>query len=197
MTVKFGKKDYQTVQERLIVFFSDDKYKDMRITTTVHHQDSDRIIMRAEITDLNCRVLSSGTASRDRGSDTFTNKDTEKCETNAVGRALAFLSAELMGEEIASADEVSTAVTEKNEKELYSRFAETTQANERNHDSLLAIREFLSEDNFEAAKEAWLEVPDKDKHSIWVATTKGGWFNPRERQQMKYWSNDFELKRNG
>ena len=82
-------------------------------------------------------------------------------------------------------------------KELYARFAATTQANERNHDSLTEIRGFLAEDNFSAALEIWDQIPDEDKHHIWLAPTKGGWFTTRERSQILYGSNDFEIKRVG
>lgn len=195
MTVKFGNKEYQTVAERLLVFF--DKYSGYTITTKVAHQDDNRIIMRAVIRDQDNRKVSTGTASRDRGSDSFTNKDTEKCETNAVGRALAFLSAELMGEEIASADEVSASSSEQTEKRLLAQWSAFTQKVEEHHDTLLAIREFLAENNFDAAREAWNEVSNDDKTILWRATTKGGWFTPRERNQMKWWSNDFENGRKG
>lgn len=72
-------------------------------------------------------------------------------------------------------------------KELYASFARTTQANERNHDSLVAIREFLFEEKFDAAREAWDEVSHYDQRAIWVATSKGGWFTPKERHLMKTW----------
>ena len=80
---------------------------------------------------------------------------------------------------------------------LYRKFAATTQANERNHDSLIAIRGFLAEDNFSAALEVWDEIPDEDKHHIWVAPTKGGWLTTRERNQIKWGNNDFDNKRQG
>ena len=66
---------------------------------------------------------------------------------------------------------------------------------EEHHDSLTAIRGFLADDNFDAAREAWNEVSNDDKRILWRATTKGGWFSPRERNQMKWWSNDFEKSR--
>jgi hypothetical protein len=72
--------------------------------------------------------------------------------------------------------------------QLYASFAKTTQANEHNHDSLVAIREFLLEEKFDAAREAWDEVSHEDQRAIWRATSKGGWFSPKERAQMKSWS---------
>ena len=73
-------------------------------------------------------------------------------------------------------------------KELYASFAKTTQANERNHDSLTAIRSFLLEERFDAARECWNEIEHEDQMAIWIATSKGGFFSPTERAQMKSWS---------
>lgn len=75
-------------------------------------------------------------------------------------------------------------------KELYASFAKTTQANERNHDSLTAIRNFLLEEKFDAARECWNEIEHDDQMAIWRATSKGGWFSTMERSQMKWWGND-------
>ena len=80
-------------------------------------------------------------------------------------------------------------------RDLYASFAKTTQANERNHDSLIAIREFLFEEKFDAARECWDEVSHEDQRAIWRAYSKGGFFTGRERTQMKYWSNDGFTKR--
>ncbi len=72
--------------------------------------------------------------------------------------------------------------------DLYKSFARTTQANERNHHSLTAIRSFLLEERFDEARECWNEVSHDDQRDIWRATNKGGWFTSKERAQMKSWS---------
>ena len=88
----------------------------------------------------------------------------------------------------AAADEIEHLTAERvTVKEIYAWFAKTTQANERNHDSLIAIREFLFEEKFDAAREAWDEVSHEDQRAIWVATSKGGWFTTKERHLMKTW----------
>ena len=76
--------------------------------------------------------------------------------------------------------------------DLYKSFARTTKANEDNHDSLVAIRSFLSVEMFDAARECWDEVGNDDQKAIWIATSKGGWFTPRERAQMKSWKYDWQ-----
>ena len=195
MPVTFGNKEYKTVAERLGVFFRD--YAGYKINTHLvpGATDDQRVTFRAEIFDKEGEKVATGHACNERGADSFTGKDTEKCETTAVGRALAFLSEELMGSDIASADEVHGAIKEQTEKAIFADWAEFTQMVEIHHESLVAIREFLAEDNFDAARECWNEISNDDKQVLWRATTKGGWFTPRERSQMKWWSNDFEKSR--
>ena len=62
-------------------------------------------------------------------------------------------------------------------------------------ESLMAVRNFLATEQFDAAREAWREIPQHDQQSIWRAYTKGGFFTTREVAQMRYWSNDFNQTR--
>jgi len=66
-----------------------------------------------------------------------------------------------------------------------------------NADSVLKIKEWLGEDNFEDAKAEMMALSNEDKTALNRAWTKGGCYTPRESQQIKYWSNEFEEKRNG
>lgn len=191
MPVNIRGKEYFTVAERVGDFRRE--RESWTIETQLIHHDEQHVIMKALIMDGE-RLIATGYAEEERGSSNINKTSAlENCETSAIGRALA--AAGFAGTEYASADEVAGAISQQNEKELYERFAATTAANERNHDSLVAIREFLAEDNFDAAREAWNEVDHDDQRAIWVATTKGGWFTTRERNQMKYWSNEFEVSR--
>ena len=192
MPVTFGNKEYKTVAERLGVFF--EKYPDYDINTHIVSENDARVTVKAEIV-FEGKVVASGHACNERGADSFTGKDTEKCETTAVGRALAFLSEELMGSDIASADEVHDAIKEQTQKEMWASNRAFLDAFEEHYESIKAIRAFLAEENFDAAKEAMREIPDADKHALNRAWTKGGAFNPRETKQIKYWSNDFEKGR--
>jgi len=63
-------------------------------------------------------------------------------------------------------------------------------------ESILKIKEWLAEDDFESAKAEMLAIPNEDKSALHRAWTKGGCFNPRETKQIKWWSNDFEKGRN-
>jgi hypothetical protein len=161
--------------------------------------DDHRVVVKSEIwhsgvgTEGPPSVIATGYAEEERGSSNInTTSALENAETSAVGRALAFLG--LAGTEIASADEVANAISQQRDKELYAQFAATTAAVEINHEHLVGIRDALHDGNFDHARELWNDVSHDDQKAIWLAPTKGGWFTTRERQQMKYWSNDFELK---
>lgn len=188
MPVSIHNKDYWTVAERIAKLR--DEHPDYTVETQLISQDAEKVIMKGLIMDGE-RLISTGYAEEVRGSSTInTTSALENAETSAVGRALAFFG--LAGTEIASADEVAGAIASQHEKAVLEQWAKFTPKVEEHHDTLLGIRKFLAEDNFEAAREAWNELADNDKHILWRATTKGGWFTTREREQMKYWSNEFE-----
>ena len=193
MPVEIHGKQYNTVAERVNALRETDPT--LTIETQLISQDDDKVIMKALIFDGD-KLLATGYAEEVRGSSNInTTSALENAETSAVGRCLAFFG--LAGTEIASADEVAAAIKQQHEKEILAQWAAFTQKVEEHHDTLLAVRGFLAEDNFEAAREAWNEVSNDDKMILWRATTKGGWFTPRERSQMKWWSNDFENGRRG
>ena len=202
MPVSIHNKDYWTVAERIAKLRED--YPLYTVETQLILQDDEKVIMKALIfaDKTICIVDGQAAGSADEphliaigyaeevrsASSINSTSCLENAETSAVGRALAFFG--LAGTEIASADEVAAAITQQREKELYTSFQQTTEANESNHGSLLAIREFLAEENWSAAKEAWTEVSHDDQRAIWVATTKGGWFTTAERHLMKTWPDE-------
>ena len=190
MPVKIHNKDYWTVAERIAKSHEDNKKAgiELGIETQLISHDTEKIIMKALI--MNGEILiATGYAEEFRDSSKINQTSAlENAETSAVGRALAFFG--LAGTEIASADEVAAAITQQREKELYAAFQETTQANEANHDALLAIRGFLAKENWSAAKKAWSGVLKIDQRPIWVSAAKGGWFTEAERKQMKAWPDD-------
>ena len=188
--------DYTTIPARLRMFRED--HPDWDIKSKLVFDDGTIVRFRTDIRDDAGKRIATGHAEEERGSSNVNMTSAlENAETSCVGRALAFVSGKYAGKAIRSAEEMGDAVIQQGEKQLYSSFARTTAANEENHSTLIAVRGFLAEENFDAAKEAWNEIDNDTKMYIWVATTKGGWFTPRERQQMKYWSNDFETSRKG
>ena len=128
MPVKIHGKDYKTVSERIAEFQTDNSrnaekaleaglaHRYIGIETQLISQDDEKVIMKALIMDGD-RVLSTGYAEEVRGSSNINQASAlENAETSAVGRALAFFG--YAGTEIASADEVASAITQQREKEL-------------------------------------------------------------------------------
>ena len=189
MPVNIKGKEYKTVAERVDMFRSD--HPDWSIVTRMERIDDHSVTACTEIRDAQGTVIATGWAEEIRGSNTFIkDAEVELAETSAVGRALAFY--KYAGGEVASADEVVNAQQVNVAKDIYIQWVAFTEAVTVHYTSLVAIRDFLADDNFDGAREAWNEIPDDDKHSLWIAPTKGGFFTTRERNQMKYWSNDFE-----
>lgn len=54
-----------------------------------------------------------------------------------------------------------------------------------NYQVIAAIKDALAEEDYEQLAEYWCEMPDSVKSSIWVSTTKGGIFTPKEREAIK------------
>ena len=177
MPVNIHGKEYATVAERVDLFRKE--FPDRTIETQLIKSDGPLVVMKALIMDGD-KLIATGYAEEERGSSNInTTSALENAETSAVGRALAFYG--LAGTEIASADEVAAAITQQREKQLYTQFTEHMQAVQEHQDSLLAIREFLAEENLSAALEAWREIGEDDMKKLWRAPSKGGWFTTKER----------------
>lgn len=192
--------NYTLIAARLRMFRED--HKDWSIKTKISFKFSaedprgNLVHARCIIRDDTGRIISTGHAEEERDIGNINKTSAvENAETSAVGRALAFVSGEYAGSAIRSADEMADALSQQLKKKMWAVWAAHTAMVEKHHQSLLAIRELLANDNFDAAREAWDEIPNEDTEILWRATTKGGWFTPRERQQMKWWSNDFEKTR--
>ncbi len=174
-------KEYKTVALRVQEFR--EQFEGYGIETEVIGA-AELVTVKASITDADGRVVATGYAEEKRDS-TNINKTSalENAETSAVGRALAFLG--LAGTEIASADEVANAINQRAEKDAQEAAARCSQAVRENWDSVRHMQFCLAENNYSGAKEAWREIPEEDQRNLWLATTKGGIFTTREREQMK------------
>lgn len=109
-TVDIHGREYKTVALRVDEFRAD--HPDWTIDPTIVEADERIVVMRCEILDENGRLRAAGQAEENR-TDGKINRTSamENCETSAVGRALAFLG--YAGSEIASADEVASAINSK------------------------------------------------------------------------------------
>lgn len=106
--VRLQGKDYKTVALRMSEFRERFSISDgWAVLSTIHTITDSAVLFRAEIVDPAGRVVGVGHASgATRGS-----KALEKCETTAIGRALAAIG--LTGEEYASADEIAAWVEDR------------------------------------------------------------------------------------
>ena len=93
MMAKFNLENYETVEDRLKIFWKDNP--DGRIETEIVHITTDGtcVTIKAELyKDLtDARPVTTGTAQETKGQGGFANADAwmENCETSAIGRALA------------------------------------------------------------------------------------------------------------
>ena len=173
---------YDTVARR--VQMMREEHPDWTIKTKVVVNNEFRVMVKASLYDEGFRLISTGYAEEDRSKDeTNETAAVEVCETSAVGRCLAF--ALWPGSEtdpqIASGDEVAGAIKKEQEKLAGIYIAKVHE----HWDSIVAIKQFLLEDNIPAAREAYEELGRDDMMALWKAPTKGGIFTTEERRKMK------------
>ena len=189
--VEIHGKTYRTVAFRIAEFR--EAHPDWSIVTELVSADDERVVMQASIYLGDGKIVSTGYAEESRSASQINRTSAlENCETSAVGRALAFLG--LAGTEIASADEVANAIGQQSEKQMWAANRAFMDAYEKYRVQIMEIKDHLADDDFEAAKEFMQSIPNEGKLALNRAWTKGGPFTPRETKQIKWWSNDFELK---
>ena len=52
-------------------------------------------------------------------------------------------------------------------------------------DTIVAVKHGIRDNDYQIAAEAWFELTDAEKKSLWIAPTKGGIFTTSEREIMK------------
>lgn len=185
--VKIHGKEYKTVALRVAEFRA--AHPDYTISTELVEANDVLVVMKASILDLDNRVIATGYAEEVRSASKINSTSAlENAESSAVGRALAFFG--LGGTEIASADEVASAISQQND---LSPLLAHNDALQRNFESVYFIKENLALKNWDAVAEAWGEIEDEDKKALWVAPTKGGIFTTQERSELK--SDEFNQAR--
>ena len=104
-------RNYRMVSDRVKQFRSSDEYKNHRMETEMLFFDGIHFILKTSIIDPKGNVISDGIASEKVGSTQInTTSFAENCQTSAVGRALAFLDENLMGDSLPSAEELDGAL---------------------------------------------------------------------------------------
>lgn len=69
--------------------------------------------------------------------------------------------------------------------DIYKRFAYLMATVLDNCQSIQVIKEGIMTDDYSTASEAWFELDDEIKKTLWVAPTKGGPFTTKEREVLK------------
>lgn len=166
-------KQYRTVAHRIAEFR--EHHPELTIETQLIAQDDEKVIMKALILDGD-KLIATGYAEEVRGASNINSTSAlENAETSAVGRALAFYG--LAGTEIASADEVASAITSQKVIQATERLVAHNTKWKEHEDSLRSIRAHCYAGELEAAWEEWNEIPEEDQRILKVAPTKGGWMD--------------------
>lgn len=180
--VEIHGREYQTVALRIHLFRMD--HPDWGVSPEIIEITEERVLMKTTITDEYGRTLGVGHAEEVRASSNINRSSAvENCETSSIGRALASIG--YGGMDYRSADEMEQAV---HQQELQ-RTAELEAAKKKHADTITAIKDGITEGNLSIAAEAWFELDNEEKKSIWVAPSKGGPFSTEERKIMQ--SNEF------
>lgn len=193
-TVKIHGKEYKTVALRIQEFR--EKHPDFTIQTELVEANDMLVVMKATIS-MGPQVIATGYAEEVRTASKINRTSAlENAETSAVGRALAFFG--LGGSEIASADEVASAISQQNSQgsnEEMERLVAHNEAWRNNSGSIYFIKEYINMDEpkWENVAEAWSEIPNEDKQALWLAPSKGGVFTTAERAALK--SDEFNAAR--
>lgn len=177
-------KVYLTVARRIDDFRK--AYPDYSITSTVLHADQDYVQVRAEIANVEGRVVASGLAEEVRKASNINKTSAlENAETSAVGRALAFFG--MGGTEIASADEVAGAISQQKEDQA-SEYLMKHNDVLRDSQVLMAVaqmKESLASDDYAYVAQVEAELDREEMVALWVAPSKGGVFTTEERTKLR------------
>jgi len=182
--VEIHGKVYLTVARRIDDFRKSENFKGWSIETSLVSAEESMVVMKALIRDANNRIVATGYAEENRSLGKINKTSAlENAETSAVGRALAFLG--LGGTEIASADEVATAIAHGSLKDSMEPILKHNDAARDNFDSIYFIKEYIKTGDVAGVAQIWLELSNEIKEALWVAPTKGGVFTTEERAFLK------------
>jgi len=178
--VKIHGKEYKTVAKRVADFR--DKFPNHTLVTELVSADDERVVMVSKVYDNDNRLVSTGWAEERRDASRLHGTSSlEICETSACGRAVAFLHRDLMGTEIASADEVANAITQQNDGEFL-EFMATVRAN---FDWVMYAKEAIANEDWQSLAGIWGDIDHETMATLFRAPTKGGIFTTEERAACK------------
>ena len=178
--VKIHGKEYKTVAKRVADFR--DKFPNHTLVTELVSADEERVVMVSKVYDSDNRLVSTGWAEERRDASRLHGTSSlEICETSACGRAVAFLHRDLMGTEIASADEVANAISQQNDGEFLEFMATV-----RNHfDWVMYAKEAIANEDWQSLAGIWGDIDHETMATLFRAPSKGGIFTTEERAACK------------
>jgi hypothetical protein len=178
--VKIHGKEYKTVAKRVADFR--DKFPNHTLVTELVSADDERVVMVSKVYDTDNRLVSTGWAEERRDASRLHGTSSlEICETSACGRAVAFLHRDLMGTEIASADEVANAISQQSDGEFLEFMAKV-----RDHfDWVMYAKEAIANEDWQSLAAIWGDIDHETMATLFRAPTKGGIFTTEERAACK------------
>lgn len=178
--VKIHGKEYKTVAKRVADFR--DKFPNHTLVTELVSADDERVVMVSKVYDPDNRLVSTGWAEERRDASRLHGTSSlEICETSACGRAVAFLHRDLMGTEIASADEVANAISQQNDGEFLEFMATVRE----NFDWVMYAKEAIANEDWQSLAGIWSDIDHETMATLFRAPTKGGIFTTEERNACK------------
>lgn len=176
--VKIHGKEYKTVAKRVADFR--DKFPNHTLVTELVSADDERVVMVSKVYDSDNRLVSTGWAEERRDASRLHGTSSlEICETSACGRAVAFLHRDLMGTEIASADEVANAISQQDD---FLGFMQTVRDN---FDWVMYAKEAIANEDWQSLAAIWGDIDHETMATLFRAPTKGGIFTTEERAACK------------
>ena len=178
--VKIHGKEYKTVAKRVADFR--DRFPNHTLVTELVSADDERVVMVSKVYDTDNRLVSTGWAEERRDASRLHGTSSlEICETSACGRAVAFLHRDLMGTEIASADEVANAISQQSDGEFLEFMAKVRN----NFDWVMYAKEAIANEDWQSLAAIWGDIDHETMATLFRAPTKGGIFTTEERAACK------------
>ena len=176
--VKIKNTDYKLIVQRVNEFRQ--AHPEFGVETEVLHHDEIRIVAQVRIFDEQGRIRGSGVAEEFREASRINQTSAmENCETSAFGRALASMG---YGGDVAyaSAEEVVNAMN----TEATNDALKHNHAVRENLEEIYNIKVAMQNEDWDTAACYVMDFDDDTAGALWVATTKGGIWTTKERDEL-------------
>ena len=171
-------KNYKLIVQRVNEFR--EVHPEFGVETEVLHHDEIRVVAQVRIFDEQGRIRGSGVAEEFREASRINQTSAmENCETSAFGRALASMG---YGGDVAyaSAEEVVNAMN----TEATNDAVKHNHAVRENLEEIYNIKVAMQNEDWDTAACYVMDFDDDTAGALWVATTKGGIWTTKERDEL-------------